>query len=363
MSHRRVPACSRSVRFALNLAVALTLLPAAGAAADARGQGGNVDLAGTGGRHAIQGRLIFPSGKRADVRLKVRLESTGFGDLTVVSDHNGTFWFRSLKAGNYTVVVEGGDDFETVREQIFIEPSNVAQPRSAPNSLSIARPYNVQVYLRPKRAGAELARPGVLNAALASAPKPAAELYEKAVEAARKGTEDGYRKAVGHLKAALAIHPEFALALSELGVLHMKLKEPAKAAEALSAALELAPDDYAALITYGRALFDLQKYPESEAQFRKALDRNAASPSAHFYVGMISLKRQDLDGAEKSLREAVKHGGAEMAVAHYYLGGVYWGRKEYRRAADELETYLRLAPDAGNAARVRATIKELRSKI
>jgi TolA-binding protein len=77
----------------------------------------------------------------------------------------------------------------------------------------------------------------------------------------------------------------------------------------------------------------------------------------------MQLKRQDLDGAERSLREAVKHGGGELAVAHYYLGGIYWGRKDYRRAADELETYLRLAPDAENAARVRATVKELRSKI
>jgi hypothetical protein len=45
-----------------------------------------------------------------------------------------------------------------------------------------------------------------------------------------------------------------------------------------------------------------------------------------------------------------------------YLGGIYWGRREYRRAADALETYLKLAPQAPDAERIRSTIKELRSK-
>jgi hypothetical protein len=334
----------------------------ASASAPARAQGGNVDHAGTGGRHSIQGRLVFPSGKRADVRLKVLLTSPGFGEVSVVSDMNGSFSFRSLRPGTYTVVIEGGEFYETVREAIFIEPSSVALPSGAPASLLISRPYSLQVYLRPKSAEASLGRPGVLNAALASAPKPAAELYEKAVEAARKGTEADYRKAIEHLKAALALYPEFALALAEMGVLHMKLRQPEKAAEVLSAALKLDPDDYAALITYGRALYDLQRFDESEEQFRRALVENGASPSAHFYTGLLRLRRRDLDGAEQSLAAAVKHGGNQMALAHKYLGGIYWGRKEYTRAADELETYLRLVPEAEDARRVRATIKDLRAK-
>jgi Tfp pilus assembly protein PilF len=351
---------SRAGRLASGLlALLLMLLWAAPAA---RAQGGNVDSAGTGGRHAIQGRLVFPSGKRADVQLRVRLESTGFGDLSVISDLNGTFSFRSLKAGSYTVVVVGGDDFETVRETVFIEPSSVTQPRNAPGTLNLSRPYNIQIYLRPKRPATEMARPGVLNAALASVPKPAAELYEKAVEAARRGTESDFKRAVEHLKAALALHPEFALALSEMGVLYMKMKQPEKAAEAVATALKLEPDDYASLLTYGRALFDLQRFDESEEQFRRALTRNNSSPTAHFYTGLLRLKRRDLDSAEKSFTEAIKHGGDQMGLAHKYLGGIYWGRKEYGRAADSLETYLRLMPDAEDASKVRATIKDLRAR-
>jgi tetratricopeptide (TPR) repeat protein len=147
-----------------------------------------------------------------------------------------------------------------------------------------------------------------------------------------------------------------------LGVQYVKLKQPDKAVEALRAALKLAPDDYATLLTYGRALYDMQNYPEAETQFRKAAKKNHSSPSSHFYLGLILLKRRELQEAEKELKSAIEFGGDEIALAHKYLGGIYWATLNYKRAADELETYLRLVPDAADATRVRSTVKELRAK-
>ena len=39
--------------------------------------GGGIDSTGTGGRHSIIGRLIFPSGQRADLRLKIQIGESG----------------------------------------------------------------------------------------------------------------------------------------------------------------------------------------------------------------------------------------------------------------------------------------------
>ena len=39
----------------------------------------------------------------------------------MLSDVNGSFTFRSLKAGNYTVVIEGGEHFESERETVLVE--------------------------------------------------------------------------------------------------------------------------------------------------------------------------------------------------------------------------------------------------
>ncbi|MBC7929540.1 MAG: tetratricopeptide repeat protein [Rubrivivax sp.] len=343
------------LRCALSAALLVTLCHTS-----AHAQSG-VDSTGTGGRHSIQGRIVFPSGRRGgDVRLKVRLESAVSGDLSVFADSNGTFGFRSLEAGSYAVIVEGGEDFETTRETIYIEPDITSRIRGV-NTLRTSRPYTVQVYLRPKGrgdSGAE-ARAGVVNAALASVPKPALALYNKAIESARN---DNDGKAVEQLKAAIALHPDFALALTNLGIIYMKMKQPDNAIEPLRSALILTPDDYVTLLTYGTALLDKQKFSEAEEQFRKALQKNNASPSAHFCLGLILLKRQDLDGGEKAFKSAVEFGGDEIAVAHKYLGGIYWAKRDYKQAADELETYLRLTPNAEDAARMRATIKEFRAK-
>jgi TolA-binding protein len=335
--------------------LALLLLPLAAAHA----QVGGTDNSGTGGNHTIQGRLVGPSGRRSDLRLKVRLESSGFGDLYVFSDANGSFRFTSLRPGSYTVTVEGGDEFETAREPVLLESSTVRTNRGIVGT-PFSRPITVQVYLRPKREGAGATTPpGVLNAALANVPKPAAELYHRGVEAARKNENE---RAVDLLKLAVETHPNFPIALSEMGVVYLKLKRPEKAAEALSASLKLAPEDHATLLAYGRALFDLKRPAEAEEQFRKALKKNAASPWARFYLGMILLGRREFEEAERELKAASASGGGEIAMAHYYLGGLYWELKQYKRAADELEAYLKLTPSAPDAVRLRTTIKELRAK-
>jgi hypothetical protein len=207
----------------------LTLLFCMSIVGHAQGGGGaGVDSTGTGGRHSISGRIMFPSGQRADSRLKVRLESSGNGDLNVLADGNGTFMFRGLTAGSYTVVVEGGDYFETARETLYIEPT-LTDPRSNVAIGPLSRPYVVQIYLRPKDEGATT-KPGVLNAALANLPKPAVELYDKGVQAAARGETD---VAIDNLKRAIALYPNFGPALNELGVQYLKKGELDKAADAL----------------------------------------------------------------------------------------------------------------------------------
>ncbi|HEX6184714.1 MAG TPA: tetratricopeptide repeat protein [Pyrinomonadaceae bacterium] len=334
--------------------LAALVLPPAAARAQA---GGGVDTTGTGGIHTIQGRIVLPSGRISDKRLRVKLESMGSGTLSVFTDANGAFKFTSLVSGSYTVVFEGDEQFESARESIYIEQqtSPVIRDRTP-------RVATVYMYLRPKGSTAPEAgrAPGVVNASLASVPKPAADLYLKAMEAARKKENE---RAVDLLKGALEFHPDFRLALSEMGALYLKLKRPEKAVEPLRAALRLAPDDFPTLLNYGIALYDRKEFSEAETQFRKAAQKNASSPTAHFYLGVILLKRRETEEAEKELRAAIATGGGQIAVAHYYLGGIYWGRQDYKRAAEELETYLRLAPDAPEAERVRSTIKELRAKL
>src|ERR1044071_6399787 len=118
------------------------MLFAALCAPTARAQVG-VDSTGTGGRHVIQGRVLFPSGRRADARLKVRLQTQSSGELSVYTDTNGYFGFRSLEPGSYSVTIEGGNDYETIRESVYIEPDIKSMVRGI-NSPPVTKPYTLQ---------------------------------------------------------------------------------------------------------------------------------------------------------------------------------------------------------------------------
>jgi len=320
-------------------------------------QAGASDPTGTGGRHSIKGRLVFPSGQRADIRLKVRLESFGSGDLTVISDVNGNFGFQSLRPGSYTVVIDGGDHFESERETVLVESASTSGRRTT-GIVPINRPFVVQVYLRSK-SSPTATKTGVLNAAIAAAPKRAADLYHQALDSSAKGNHE---QAVSELKQALAIYPGFALALNELGVQYLKMGQPQKAVESLRAALKIQPDDFVTRLNYGIALIESKSPAEAEVQLRMAVNKNDSSWPAHMYLGISLIGLGRLDDAEQELLRALTVGGPRLGLPRYYLGGIYWRRREYQRAAVELEKYLESAPNAPNAEKVRATIKELRAK-
>ena len=342
----------RTNGFCILLGICLLHLSAGSAGA----QGGGVDPTGTGGRHSINGRLVFPSGQRADLRLKVRLESSG-GDLTVLSDMNGNFKFQSLRPGHYTVVVEGGELYETVTEAVFIESGSLSS-RRMPGTVPISRPFSVLFHLRPK-AQNEKVKPGVLNAALAGIPKSAANLYEQALASDATGDSE---KAIAQLKQALELYPGFALALNQLGVQYLKRGQVDKASNALQTAVKLSPEEYEFQLNYGIVLLNQMKFSEAEQQLRGALRKNDRTFAPHLYLGMTLVNLKNYAEAETMLQKAATLGGDKAAKAHYFLGGIFWRAGDYPRAVDELERYLQLDPKAANAEKIRATIKDLRSK-
>jgi Flp pilus assembly protein TadD len=330
-----------------------------------RGQGA-IDYTGTGGRHAIEGRLYFPSGRKADAPgIKVTLESSAAGNLMVFSDFNGTFSFRNLSAGSYTVVIEGTDDYEGTRENVYIDDPGSSSIRTSSVSSSTPRNVIVPIYLIPKRSNT--ARPGVVDATLAAVPKPAVDLYYQALASSQAGDP---KKAITQLEKALVIYPQFPRALNELGVQYLKVGQIRKAVLTLQSAVRLAPDDFAPLLNYGIALLENNNFVEAETQLRLVLQKNDNAATPHMYLGIALIHIHTTPAAdnaryleaEKELQRALTLGKDQVVQAHYYLAGIYWRNGQHHRAADELETYLKLAPNAPDADRTRATIRELRSK-
>lgn len=303
----------------------------------AQGVGGTRGLPGSsGGIHTIQGRVYAPNGKPVTTALKVRLDSPNTGSIQTVTDQDGAFTFSRLEAGDYRVTVEGGSEFENANDSASI------YRESSPGG----RIVRVDIFMRPKEN-------------FGSVHKDAVDAYKKAQELDRAG--DG-KKAIEQLNKALAVYPRFGPALNLLGVQYLKLGQPDKAAETLEQAVKVAPDDFLPRLNYGIALLNQKKFDLAEQQLRMALSKNEAAPTAHMYLGIALMNLKRLDEAEKELRVAVNSNSNEIAPAHRYLGGIYWGMRDYKRAADELETYLKLMPNAADAERTKAAIKDLRSK-
>jgi tetratricopeptide (TPR) repeat protein len=323
-------------------------------------QGSAVNEMGNGGRHTIQGRIYVSSGRRSDiVGLKIRLINFGAGDASVIADGTGTFSFKNLNAGNYRVIVEGGDLFENFQESVVIDDPGSSAMGGVLSAKGGPKIMNVQVYLRPKAGRDAPMALGVVNAQLASVPKPAIELYEGAL---RSIAEKDQQRAVTQLREAIAIHKEFPLAWNDLGVLLQNLSDSKGAIDAFRSAVRYDPQSAAANLNLGCALFNAGSYLEAEKHLMAAILRNNSSYRAHYYMGLTQIKLDRPDIAEQAFRRAIEVGHEQAGMAHYMLGGIYWSVKRYKEAADELEVYLKLMPNAKDSDKTRLSIAELRSK-
>jgi Flp pilus assembly protein TadD len=311
-----------------------------GLSVNAQNPGSSHDIPGEGS-NTIQGRIYLPAGQTlAGPAFKVRLESNNvFSTPSTVTDQDGAFRFNSLPPGDFTVVVDGGKEYETSREPVSLDRSGGG------------RVVTVAVQMRLKVNSS--------NPAFANVPAAAIDLYQKGVAAAQKGNA---KTAVELLNKAVIASPGFNLAQNELGLQYLKLSQWDKAAETFEALLKVRATDATTQLNLGIALYNQNKLDQADMHLREAIKLKSNGPSAHYYLGMALLKTKRYEEAEKELQLTVSNGGENIALVHKYLGGLYMGSHQNAAAADELEKYLSLDPKAADADRIKGTIKELRAK-
>jgi Flp pilus assembly protein TadD len=299
---------------------------------------------GLGGANAITGMVLHPGG-RLERRIAVRLQSMTKGDRTAMTDENGNFAFRGLASGDYTIVIDKEKEFEP-----FSQSVTIVQMRGAPPGTYMV---NVRLTLKSSPDG----KPGVVDSRLGTVPKDARDLFAKGLELAKNRD---FRGAIEQLNLAIAAHPTFMLAFNELGVQYLRLGELDKADAALVTAIKLEPEAFEPLMNRGIVLVTAKKYADAEPVIRKALAIKEQSPVAHYFLGQALAYVGNFDAAEKELRIAVETGGEQMKEAHRLLAIIYSSRGDKKRAAAEIETYLKLAPQAPDAEQLRRVARQLR---
>jgi tetratricopeptide (TPR) repeat protein len=342
-------------RLGWQIPAGIILLLSAVALANAQGVGASRGLSSGEGSNTIQGRVFFPPGENSTGKtIKLHLESNEpLGASNAVTDQDGVFRFNGISPGNYTVVVDGGKEYESTREPVTID------------AVGRGRIVQVTIQLRPKADAS--------NPAFAGVPQSALEAYQKGTAAAQKGNS---KDAAQFLSKAVSISPTFAPALSDLGAQYIRLSQWDKAAETFEALLKLKPNDATAHVDMGMVAYNqgmllfkenkadeaAQKMTLAESHLREALKLKSTGPSAHYYLGLTLLKLKRWDEAQAEMEATIKNGGDNIALAHRTLGGLYMSEHRNKEAADELEKYLHLDPKAPDADKIKESVKQLRSQ-
>jgi len=104
----------------------------------------------------------------------------------------------------------------------------------------------------------------------------------------------------------------------------------------------------------------MKRYGEAVPILRKALAKNDQSAVGHYFLGQALANLGLFEDAEKELLTALKLGNEEMKEAHRMLAIIYASRGANKQAADELEAYLKLAPNTPDAEKLKEKIRQLR---
>ena len=298
-----------------------------------------------GGRNAISGTVLLPSGTSANTRIRIRLSTPG-AEVSTNTDESGKFYISGLKQGTYILHVDPDGDLEPDSQRV-----EISDPAAAPNG----QVYSVIVRLRKK--SGTTSKTGTVNADLAGVPEKAVQLYMKGLE---RSAKDDPKGAVEQLVRAVAEYSGFFLAHSELGIQYQKLNDLEKADEHLKAALAIKPDAYEPLANRGIVLVRLRKYSEAEPVLRNAVKLKQPCPFVHFYLGRSLLGQKRPDEAEPQFKTAFEQGGNDMIEARRALATIYLDRGEHEKAVVEIEAYLKVNPTAGDEKHLRETVRQIK---
>lgn len=195
-----------------------------------------------------------------------------------------------------------------------------------------------------------------------NAPKDARKAFEKG-EAAM--SQSKWADAQKSLERAVALYPEYAQAWCDLGeALHSQSKGT-EARAAWQHAIQADPKYLKSYLQMARLDLEEHRMEDALATTNRALEQNPIEyPGIYFFNAVANFNLKRFDAAEKSARQAIEHDGThEIPRAESLLGAVLAYRGELREAITHFNRYLEFAPNATDAAEVKAQIAALENRV
>jgi len=186
-----------------------------------------------------------------------------------------------------------------------------------------------------------------------NAPKKARNAYESGLKAMRSGQMDGAAK---EFQQAIAAYPAYANAWLELGRVKQRLGSAPTAREAWKKAIELDPKLTGAYVELGLDAGLSHDWKVATQYLDQGLRLDSLGfPEAWFGDAVAHYYLGEYDAGEKSAREAVRlDPKGRNPRAGYVLGMILSQKGDREGAAVELRRYLKAAPQAPDAEKVKA---------
>jgi len=197
-----------------------------------------------------------------------------------------------------------------------------------------------------------------VSAVSLAAPKDAKKAYDKALEAIKKKK---FEEAQKSLEKAVEVYPKYATAWYELGMLQAGQGKMDMARKYFDTAVECDPKFVKPYMQIAILEIQAQKWSSVVDVTDKLVKLDPFDyPQAYFFNSVANYNLQNIEAAEKSALAAerldTRH--AIPKVSHL-LGMILAMKKDYPGAADRFKAYLKFAPDAPDAARVRTQLAEV----
>ena len=267
----------------------------------------------------------------------------------VKTNGSGLFVFRKLSDGTFHIRIQASDK------------GYVGQTKR----VELARPLGfgaaseeVDFVLVPHTRTAEPGKSEVVF--VQDVPEQARKLYQRAAQLLQQS--DKHQEALTTLRQAIGIFPEYFDALDLLGTELVKQREYEPAIAPLSKALEINPKSHSSSFALGVAEYNLKQLPAAVEALRRAVFLKQNSVNANLWLGIALRQTGPLEEAERYLKQADQLSGSKLADAHWQLALLYNQLKRFGEAADQLEIFLKVQPDARDVENIKKLIKRFREQ-
>jgi Flp pilus assembly protein TadD len=302
-------------------------------------------------QYRIEG-VVYGPDSRPLPNILVSLQNSSRAQIAQeITNSDGRYQFSGIVAGTYYLIVKPAQDqFHPVLQQLELMDTS-----RGGSSMSSER---VDFTLRTSARRVESPSAGTVFAQ--NVPPDAEREYLLAMKSSGKGDKED---ALQHLAKAIEVFPTYFLALQQRGLLYVELAKQKEAIEALTTAIKINPKSAEAHLGLGMAYVSLDQLQNAVAELNISRSLDPRLFRTYLYLGMAYIGIDNLEAAEQALKQAhTLAGPADGRAVHLYLASIYDKRKQYQKAIDELETYLRDSPKATNAPKIREAIQKLKAK-